>query len=34
MFRLKYLAEELLKNPIGEKNLAAGPIFGYLSTPE
>jgi rubrerythrin len=31
MFRLKYLAAELLKNPIGEKNLAAGPIFGYLS---
>jgi hypothetical protein len=34
MFRLKYLAEELLKNPIGEKNMAAGPIFGYLSTLE
>jgi len=34
MFRLKYLAEELLKNPIGEKKIAAGPIFGHLSTPE
>jgi hypothetical protein len=34
MFRLKYLAEELLKNPIGEKNMAAGPIFGYLGASE
>ncbi|MBC7911542.1 MAG: ferritin-like protein [Pyrinomonadaceae bacterium] len=30
MFELKYLAGELLKNPIGAGELAAGPIFGYL----
>jgi hypothetical protein len=34
MFRLKYLASELMKNPTGEKNMAAGPIFGYLGTTE
>lgn len=31
MFELKYLAAELLKNPIGAGNLSAGPIFGYLA---
>jgi hypothetical protein len=34
MFRLKYLAGELLKNPIGESNMSAGPIFGYLGKPD
>jgi rubrerythrin len=29
MFKLKYLAEELLKNPIGADGLSAGPVFGY-----
>ncbi|HYG82804.1 MAG TPA: ferritin-like protein [Pyrinomonadaceae bacterium] len=34
MFRLKYLAAELLKNPIGAGGLAAGPIFGYQGKAE
>ncbi len=29
MFQLKYLAAELLKNPIGPGALNAGPVFGY-----
>ena len=29
MFRLEYLAEELLKNPIGADGLSTGPVFGY-----
>lgn len=32
MFELKYLAAELLKNPLGASSLAAGPIFGYHKT--
>jgi hypothetical protein len=29
MFKLKYLADELLKNPLGADGLSAGPVFGY-----
>lgn len=29
MFQLKYLAAELLKNPLGAGPLHAGPVFGY-----
>jgi hypothetical protein len=29
MFELKYLAAELLKNPLGADGFNAGPIFGY-----